>query len=88
MLLNVHICLQGLVHVVADVLSKVEHRACASHISANWSKKHGVVGLQMKFLKTTWSTFEEEFTDNTKKRNEISSEVVRPSWLTHLLVPK
>ena len=28
----------------------------------------------MKFWKTTWSTFEEEFNDNMKKLNEVSSD--------------
>ena len=34
--------------------------------------------------KTTWSTYEEEFTDNMKNLNEISSDMLLgPSWLTH-----
>ena len=77
MFLNVYIWLQGLIHVVADVLPEVEHMACSRHIYANWSKKHGGGELHMQFWKTTWSTFEEEFTDNMKKLNEISSDAVR-----------
>ena len=59
------------------MLSKQEHRACTKHIYANWSKKQGGGELQMQFLKTTWSTYEEEFIDNMKKLNEISSDAAR-----------
>ena len=31
----------------------------------------------MQFLKTTWSTYKEEFIDNMKKLNEISSDAAR-----------
>ena len=59
------------------MLLEAEDRACVNHIYANWSKKHGDGVLQMQFWKTTWSTFEEEFTNNIKKLNEISGDALR-----------
>ena len=38
----------------------------ARRIHANGSKKYGSGELQMELWKTTWSTFEEEFTYNMK----------------------
>ena len=47
-------------------------------ISMPWSKKHGGKELHIQFWKKkTWSTFKEEFTDNMKKLNEISSDATR-----------
>ena len=59
------------------MLPEAKHRAYARHIYANWSKKQGGEELQMQFWKTAWSTFEEEFIDNMKKLNEISSNAIR-----------
>ena len=57
---------------VIDVLPKAEHRACAKHMYANWSKKLKCGELQLQFWKAVWSTFEKEFTNNMKKMGEIS----------------
>ena len=60
---------------IIDVLPQAEHRACAKHMYANWSKKLNGGELQLKFWKDVWSTFEEEFTNNMKKMGEISPDV-------------
>ncbi|CAH9114405.1 unnamed protein product [Cuscuta europaea] len=40
---------KGLSNVISHVFSGAEHRKCARHIHANWSKKHGGVVLRRHF---------------------------------------
>ena len=54
------------------VLPKSEHRWCARHIYANWSKKWRGGELKKKFWICAWSTYDEEFKDNLKKIGELS----------------
>ena len=54
------------------MLLEAEHRACAKHMYANWSKKLKGWEFQLQFWKAVWSTFEEEFAKNMKKMGEIS----------------
>ena len=57
---------------VIDVLPEAEHRWCARHIYANWSKKWTGGEMKKKFWICAWSTFPEEFEDNLKKLGEVS----------------
>ncbi|KAH6770758.1 hypothetical protein C2S52_015561 [Perilla frutescens var. hirtella] len=63
----------GLVHAVQKVLPLTEHRYCARHVHANWSKKWHSGELKKKFWACVWSTFKEEFDDNLKMLGSIST---------------
>ena len=68
--------MQSLVNIVQEVLPVVEHRWCARHIFANWSKKWHRGEMKKKFWLCAWSTFPEEFEDNLQKLSEVSQIVV------------
>lgn len=63
---------KGLVNAVHDVLPLAEHRYCARHVYANWSKKWRTGELRKKFWICAWSSFKEEFEDNLKLLGAIS----------------
>ncbi|XP_050210068.1 uncharacterized protein LOC126660546 [Mercurialis annua] len=63
---------KGLIKAVKEIFPGAEHRWCARHIWANWSKKWGGGHLQKQFWICAWSTYEEEFIDNLKKIGETS----------------
>ena len=52
---------------VKEALPEAEHRWCARHIYANWSKKWRGTELKKKFWTCAWSTYEEEFKENLNK---------------------
>lgn len=49
-----------------EVLPDAEHRLCARHIYANWSKAWRGGVMKERFFSCAWSTFEEQFKDNLK----------------------
>ncbi|CAH9142846.1 unnamed protein product [Cuscuta epithymum] len=51
---------KGLANVIQDVFGGVEHRNCARHIHANWSKKHKGLVLKKLFWRVAKCTSEEE----------------------------
>ena len=55
-----------------DVLPNAEHRWCARHIYANWSKKWHGVEMKKRFFICAWRTYEEEFKDNLKTLGEVN----------------
>ena len=59
---------------VRDVLPEVEHRLCARHIYANWSKRHRGAKLRDLFWDCARSTFEEQFNDNLRLIEDESKE--------------
>ncbi|XP_019246323.1 PREDICTED: uncharacterized protein LOC109225975 [Nicotiana attenuata] len=68
---------KGLLEVVSTVLPKANHRWCARHIEANWSKNWR--GIEMKKLMwwCAWSTYEEEFKDQLKTLGDIHEDAAR-----------
>ena len=79
---------QGLTAAVRELLPEVEHRWCARHIYANWSKKFSGAVYCEKFWKCAWSTFEERFKDNLDSLGEKdprAAEIVLtyppPTWV-------
>ena len=73
--LYVFCCLlmQGLVNDVIDICLQAEHKWCAHHTFANWSKQHRGEEMKKQFWKVAWFTFEEEFVDNMRQLGEVSS---------------
>ena len=71
------ILMQGLVNAIIDVCSEAEHRWCACHIFANWSKRHRRGEMKRQFWKATWSTIEEEFVDNMRQLGDVSSNAAK-----------
>ncbi|KAH6776564.1 hypothetical protein C2S52_014125 [Perilla frutescens var. hirtella] len=65
---------QGLVYAVSHLLPKVEHRYCARHVHANWSKKWRSSELKKRFWICAWSTYKEEFDDNLKHLGALSKQ--------------
>ncbi|XP_050233534.1 uncharacterized protein LOC126682022 [Mercurialis annua] len=59
--------LQGLVPAASEALPEAEHRFCARHVYANWSKDWRGGELKVKFWSCAWSTYEEEFIENLNK---------------------
>ncbi|XP_057790898.1 uncharacterized protein LOC131008011 [Salvia miltiorrhiza] len=62
---------KGLLDAVNNTLPNAEHRWCARHIYANWSKKWRGDELKKRFWICAWSTFEEEFKANLSRIGEI-----------------
>ncbi|XP_028803229.1 uncharacterized protein LOC114758344 [Neltuma alba] len=65
---------KGLHLAVSDVLPEAEHRLCARHIYANWSKRWHSGQLKKTFFACAWSTFEEQFDDNLRALGALSKE--------------
>ncbi|XP_065871882.1 uncharacterized protein [Euphorbia lathyris] len=65
---------KGLLPAVAKLLPDAEHRWCARHIHANWSKRWGSGELSKWFWACSWSTYPEEFTDNLNTLRSIAKE--------------
>ncbi|XP_050229266.1 uncharacterized protein LOC126678406 isoform X2 [Mercurialis annua] len=58
---------KGLVTAAKEAVPEAEHRWCARHVYANWSKDWRGGELKQKFWACAWSTYEEEFIDNLNK---------------------
>ncbi|XP_065855345.1 uncharacterized protein [Euphorbia lathyris] len=65
---------KGFLPAIAKYLPDAEHRWCARHIHANWSKKWRSGELSKWFWSCSWSTYPEEFKDNLKTLGSISKE--------------
>ncbi|CAH9125380.1 unnamed protein product, partial [Cuscuta epithymum] len=63
---------KGLLGSIQLVVPQAEHRWCARHVWANWSKKWNGGELKKKFWICAWSTFEEEFKENLEKMGKVS----------------
>ena len=68
--------MQGLTRAVRDVLPEVEHRLCARHIWANWSKNWKGNELKKRFFFCAWSSFVEQFNENLKNISKINKQAV------------
>ncbi|XP_057774982.1 uncharacterized protein LOC130993960 [Salvia miltiorrhiza] len=62
---------KGLINAVETILPRAEHRWCARHIYANWSKKWRGPELKKRFWICAWSSYEEEFKENLVKVGDI-----------------
>ncbi|XP_069152409.1 uncharacterized protein [Solanum lycopersicum] len=67
---------KGLIGVVSALLPKAQHRWCAKHIEANWSKSWSGVQMKKMFWWSTWSTYGEEFQDQLKSMSSVSKKAV------------
>ncbi|KAK4264930.1 hypothetical protein QN277_026045 [Acacia crassicarpa] len=65
---------KGLANAVGDVLPEAEHRFCARHIYANWSKKWRGNELKKKFFTCAWSSYPQEFKDNLSALGSLKKE--------------
>ncbi|XP_028788217.1 uncharacterized protein LOC114744193 [Neltuma alba] len=65
---------KGLQHAVTEILPEAEHRLCARHIYANWSKRWRGNEMKKKIFSCAWSTFEEQFKDNLKALGALNKE--------------
>ncbi|XP_057803543.1 uncharacterized protein LOC131018863 [Salvia miltiorrhiza] len=65
---------KGLMEAVNDQIPDVEHRWCARHIYANWSKKWRGEELKKRFWLAAWSSFEKEFKLNMAKLSSIKKQ--------------
>ena len=61
---------------VSALLPKAQHRWCAKHIEANWSKSWSGVQMKKMFWWSTWSTYGEEFQDQLKSMGSVSKKAV------------
>ncbi|XP_028770058.1 uncharacterized protein LOC114727523 [Neltuma alba] len=68
---------KGLHLAILEILPKFEHRLCARHIYANWSKRWRGHELQKKFFSCAWSTYEEQYVDNLKDMEALSKEAAQ-----------
>nr|XP_018628169.2 uncharacterized protein LOC108946107 [Nicotiana tomentosiformis] len=57
---------KGLLAVIQDIIPACEHRMCARHILANWSKNWRGIQRRILFWKCARSTYEAEFKKNLK----------------------
>ncbi|KAH0715349.1 hypothetical protein KY284_008254 [Solanum tuberosum] len=67
----------GLIGVVGDLLPKAQHRWCARHIEANWSRSWSGVQMKKMFWWSAWSTYEEEFNDQLKSMGSVSKQAAK-----------
>ncbi|CAH9070537.1 unnamed protein product [Cuscuta europaea] len=65
---------KGLISAAQEVIPDAEHRFCARHVYANWSKKWRGNEFCKKFWICSWSTYEEELQLNLKKLGKLSTE--------------
>lgn len=68
--------LQGLIGDGSALLPKAQHRWCAKHIEANWSKSWSGVQMKKMFWWYAWSTYGEEFEDQLKSMGSVSKKAV------------
>ncbi|WMV23703.1 hypothetical protein MTR67_017088 [Solanum verrucosum] len=68
---------KGLIDVVGDLLPKAQHRWCARHKEANWSRSWSGVQMKKMFWWSTWSTYEEEFNDQLKSMGSVSKQAAK-----------
>ncbi|XP_027771867.1 uncharacterized protein LOC107016756 [Solanum pennellii] len=64
---------KGLIGAVSALLPKAQHRWCAKHIEANWSKSWSGVQMKKMFWWFAWSTYGEEFEDQLKSMDSVSN---------------
>ncbi|XP_057803709.1 uncharacterized protein LOC131019041 [Salvia miltiorrhiza] len=67
---------KGLMEAVKEVTPAAEHRWCARHIYANWSKKWRGEELKKRFWATAWSSFQQKFKFNLAKVSAINKKAV------------
>ncbi|KAH0700933.1 hypothetical protein KY284_015148 [Solanum tuberosum] len=67
----------GLIGVVGDLLPKAQHRWCARHVEANWSRSWSGVQMKKMFWWSAWSTYEEEFNDQLKSMGSVSKQAAK-----------
>ncbi|KAH0632502.1 hypothetical protein KY284_035288 [Solanum tuberosum] len=67
----------GLIGAVGDLLPKAQHRWCARHIEANWSRSWSGVQMKKMFWWSAWSTYEEEFNDQLKSMGSVSKQAAK-----------
>ncbi|XP_028752688.1 uncharacterized protein LOC114712337 [Neltuma alba] len=68
---------KGLLSAASEVLPEAEHRLCARHIYANWSKQWRGKELKKMFFSCAWSTFEEQFNDNMKELGRLRKQAAQ-----------
>ncbi|KAG5627977.1 hypothetical protein H5410_013195 [Solanum commersonii] len=69
----------GLIGVIDGLLPKAQHRWCARHIEANWSRSWSGVQVKKMFWWSAWSTYEEEFNDQLKFMGSVSKKAAKVS---------
>ncbi|XP_065866018.1 uncharacterized protein [Euphorbia lathyris] len=67
---------KGLIPAIKEVLPNAEHRMCARHVLANWSKKWRGVERRACFWRCSKSTFEAEFNDNLAALSKLGQNIV------------
>ncbi|WMV38496.1 hypothetical protein MTR67_031881 [Solanum verrucosum] len=68
---------KGLIGAVGDLLPKAQHRWCARHIEANWSRSWSGVQMKKMFWWSAWSTYEEEFNNQLKSMGFVSKQAAK-----------
>ncbi|XP_009759261.1 uncharacterized protein LOC107830763 [Nicotiana tabacum] len=68
---------KGLLEAVSTVLPKANHRWCARHIEANWSKNWRGIEMKKLIWWCAWSTYEEEFKDQLKTLGAVHEDAAR-----------
>ncbi|XP_057791225.1 uncharacterized protein LOC131008359 [Salvia miltiorrhiza] len=63
---------KGLMEAVKEVTPQAEHRWCARHIYANWSKKWRGEEFKKRFWTAAWSSYPMEFKMNMAKLSAIN----------------
>ncbi|XP_065876667.1 uncharacterized protein [Euphorbia lathyris] len=67
---------KGLIPAVEEVLPNAEHRMCARHVLANWSKKWRGVERRACFWRCSKSTFKAELKDNLTALSKLGTNIV------------
>ncbi|XP_039155395.1 uncharacterized protein LOC120286880 [Eucalyptus grandis] len=63
---------KGLLQAVAELLPTAEHRMCARHIYANWSKKYKGIQMQRMFWQCAKSNTMAEYDESSQALKKIS----------------
>ncbi|XP_057775297.1 uncharacterized protein LOC130994270 [Salvia miltiorrhiza] len=63
---------EGLMEAIKEITPQTEHRWCARHIYANWSKKWRGEELKKRFWIAAWSSYHQEFKLNLAKISAIN----------------
>ncbi|XP_075080265.1 uncharacterized protein LOC142165791 [Nicotiana tabacum] len=67
---------KGLLAAIQDIIPACEHRMCARHILANWSKNWRGIQRRMLFWKCARSTYEAELKKNLKALSMLGKNIV------------
>nr|XP_016505588.1 PREDICTED: uncharacterized protein LOC107823465 [Nicotiana tabacum] len=67
---------KGLQNAISDILPNFEHRMCARHILANWSKKWRGIERRNCFWRCARSTYEWELKKNLNEMKNLGSNIV------------